>query len=103
MHSPLPCEFPYIYTDSEDQPAEWIVTFAYTPPLPGVYNALPENCYPDEPEEIEITKIISSSTGREVDETTLSEDLRDEIEAAAYIWLESQSDWAEPEDYSLNH
>ncbi len=31
------------------------VTFDYTPPVRGVYHLAPENCFPSEPEEFELT------------------------------------------------
>ncbi len=34
------------------------LSFNYTPEVQGVYNALPEDCFPTEPEEFEIIKLV---------------------------------------------
>ncbi len=33
------------------------LSFYYTQEIPGVYTALPENCYPTEPEEFDLVKL----------------------------------------------
>ena len=38
------------------------IYIAYKKRVPGVYNTLPENCYPDEPESIEIDNIYYAKT-----------------------------------------
>lgn len=38
------------------------IYIAYRKRVPGVYNTLPENCYPDEPENIEIDNIYYAGT-----------------------------------------
>jgi len=44
--------------DAENDITEFFdVEFDYIPPVAGEYLAAPENCYPSEPDEIEITKI----------------------------------------------
>jgi len=36
---------------------EAIVTFDYTPEVQGVYDALPQDCFPTEPEEYDLLKL----------------------------------------------
>lgn len=99
---PLPThEFPYLYTDSENQTQEWLVTFLFTPGDPGKLSGLPENCYPSSAPEVEITSILSLPTGCSIDHTTLPDDLLEELEAEAFQYLEDLAEAeAEPEDYS---
>ena len=92
MTSSLTFTFPYDYANSEDQIFPWSVTFTYLPPLPGFISGPPESCYPEEPEEVEIIEIISERTGKEIDHTTLPEELLDELEGEALAYIESRKD-----------
>jgi hypothetical protein len=45
----------------------FIVTFDYTPEIKGVYDALPQDCYPTEPEEFELASIVHLASSRNCD------------------------------------
>ncbi|AUR93160.1 hypothetical protein NVP1184A_21 [Vibrio phage 1.184.A._10N.286.49.A5] len=38
---------------------EAMLTFDYTPEVQGVYDALPQDCFPTEPEEWELIKLVA--------------------------------------------
>lgn len=42
----------------EEENYNCTVYFTYTPPVNGVYHLRPENCYPDEPEEFVLSKLV---------------------------------------------
>lgn len=41
---------------------EFVMTYEYTPFRPGRFSGPPEDCYPDEPEELEIESIENTSS-----------------------------------------
>ena len=43
--------------DINNTEVEAVLTFNHTPEIPGVYTALPENCFPTEPEEWELLNL----------------------------------------------
>lgn len=44
-----------VYLTIEEDEFKFLVNFVYAPGYPGVTGSLPENCYPPEPAEFEIT------------------------------------------------
>lgn len=47
-----------VILDINGSEVEAELTFNHTPEIPGVYTALPENCFPTEPEEWELLKLV---------------------------------------------
>jgi len=79
--------------DDQDNLTEYEVEFDWSPLIPAYLGGLPEDCYPEEGNELEICSIINTDTGKDcVDDLDL-----DAIEAT--LW-ECQDRW-EPCDPSL--
>lgn len=48
-----------VILEINDTEVEAVLTFDYTPEVQGVYDALPEDCFPTEPEEYELIKLVA--------------------------------------------
>ena len=59
----------YYHTDTDDNELTLIVEFDYRPGDPGRLNDLPENCYPSEDPEIDITSIRLADASTESSRT----------------------------------
>lgn len=62
------------------------LSFNYTPEVQGVYDALPEDCFPTEPEEWELLKLVVG----EDDCTWILDHIEDELIDQVKEWIDDE-------------
>lgn len=81
------------------------VWFYYSPYQPGRYSGPPENCYPDEPAEVDVSKFEWKHLDKwyELPYEALNEDCRQSIETAIIEMMEDARAEAAAEAYERAH